>query len=176
MNHADHVNLLRDGMPTAMPGGVWADLGSGGGAFTLALAELIGLAGEIYSVDKDVGALRQQERALHAQFPQTTVHYQTADFTRPLKLSALDGIVMANSLHFQRNQADVVKTVRSYLRSGGRLLIVEYNIDRGNFAVPYPVLYTTWEMLAQRAGFEHTQLLMTRPSRFLKEIYSAVSW
>jgi hypothetical protein len=32
-----------------------------------------------------------------------------------------------------------------------------------------------WAELAQRCGFTHTQLLMTRPSRFLKEIYSAVS-
>jgi hypothetical protein len=29
--------------------------------------------------------------------------------------------------------------------------------------------------MAQRAGFGHTQLLATRPSRFLREIYSAVS-
>ncbi len=175
MNHTDHVNLLRGGIPTTS-GGVWADLGSGGGAFTLALAELRGPTGEIYSVDKDADALRQQEQAMRAQFPQISVHYQTADFTRPLKLPALDGIVMANSLHFQRNQADVVKGVRCYLHPGGRLIIVEYNIDRGNFAVPYPVAYTTWEMLAQDAGFAHTQLLATRPSRFLQEIYSAMSW
>jgi len=84
--------------------------------------------------------------------------------------------VMANSLHFQRNQAEVVKTVRRYLCPGGRLLLVEYNIDRGNFAVPHPVPYGVWEKLARDAGFEQTQLLATRPSRFLKEIYSAVSW
>jgi ubiquinone/menaquinone biosynthesis C-methylase UbiE len=49
MNHADHVALLRAGVPG--PGGVWADLGSGAGAFTLALADLIGPTGQIYSVD-----------------------------------------------------------------------------------------------------------------------------
>ncbi len=52
---------------------------------------------------------------------------------------------------------------------------MEYNIDQGNFAVPYPVPYGAWEKLAQAVGFAHTQLLMTRPSRFLHEIYSAVS-
>ena len=40
MTHEDHVSLLRGGVPG--PGGVWADLGSGAGAFTLALADLIG--------------------------------------------------------------------------------------------------------------------------------------
>jgi hypothetical protein len=36
---------LRDGVPE--PGGVWADLGSGEGAFTLALADLLGPGGRI---------------------------------------------------------------------------------------------------------------------------------
>ena len=82
MNHTDHVNLLRDGI--SVSGGTWADFGSGRGAFTLALAERLGPGGEIYSVDKDRGTLRTQERAMHSRFPRTTVHYLTADFTRPL--------------------------------------------------------------------------------------------
>lgn len=99
MNHADHVNMLREGVPA--PGEVWADFGSGSGAFTLALAELLGPDGEIHSVDQDRGALRTQERAMQSQFPQTTVHYLPADFTQPLrdKLPPLDGLVIANALH-----------------------------------------------------------------------------
>ena len=63
---------------------MWADLGSGWGAFTLALADLLGPDGEIYSADKDGGSLREQERAMASMFPQTNVHYMVADFTRPL--------------------------------------------------------------------------------------------
>ncbi len=55
-------------------------------------------------------------------------------------------------------------------------ILVEYNIEQGNSAVPYPVSYRQWEDLARRCGFNQTRLLKTRPSRFLKEIYSAVSW
>ncbi|MCB0100226.1 MAG: methyltransferase domain-containing protein, partial [Caldilineaceae bacterium] len=73
MNHTDHVNLLRNGIPAA--GGVWADFGSGCGAFTLALAELLGPNGEIFSVDQDGAALRAQEQAMRHQFPQAKVHY-----------------------------------------------------------------------------------------------------
>jgi ubiquinone/menaquinone biosynthesis C-methylase UbiE len=174
MNHEDHVNLLRKGIPG--PGGVWADLGSGGGAFTLALADLIGPAGEIYSVDKDGSALRQQEKAMQTHFATTTVHYMAADFTRKLALPALDGIVMANSLHFVRGKEPVLQLVRSYLRPGGRLLLVEYNADHGNMWVPYPLSYATWEALAQQSGFGSTRLLATVPSRFFREIYSAASW
>jgi ubiquinone/menaquinone biosynthesis C-methylase UbiE len=173
VNHPDHVNLLRDGVPAM--GGVWADLGSGSGAFTLALADLIGSDGIIYSVDQDSGALREQERAMRTRFPNVTVHYRNADFTHRLDLPALDGIVMANSLHFHRQKEPILQLVLSYLRPGGRLLLVEYNTDHGNTWVPYPLSYTTWEALAHKNGFTQTRLLSSRPSRFLGEIYSAAS-
>jgi ubiquinone/menaquinone biosynthesis C-methylase UbiE len=173
MIHEDHVNLLRGGVPG--PGGVWADLGSGTGAFTLALAELIGPTGHIYSVDTNGRALREQERAMRARFPATTVDYLAADYTRQLPLPPLDGVVMANALHFQRQKDAVVRSIHGYLRPGGRLLLVEYNTDRGNPWVPYPLSYRTWEELARRSGFTETRLLATRPSRFLGEIYAAVS-
>jgi ubiquinone/menaquinone biosynthesis C-methylase UbiE len=158
-----------------MPGGAWADLGAGAGAFTLALAELLGSDGRIHAIDRDERALLANAHAMNARFPAFDVHYQTTDFTRPLELPLLDGIVMANSLHFQREQDRLVPQVRRYLRPGGRVIIVEYNIERGNSAVPHPVPYSRWEKLAVAAGFEHTQLLARRPSRFLREIYSAVS-
>jgi SAM-dependent methyltransferase len=174
MKHADHVALLRDGVRAA--GGVWADFGSGAGAFTLALADLIGVGGEIYSVDKDRSALAAQERAMRSQFPDVTAHYLIADFTKPLDLPPLDGAVMANSLHFVREKDSVIQRIKSYLRPGGRLLMVEYNTDRGNMWVPYPFSYPTWEKMASRNGFASTRLLSQYPSRFLNEIYSAVSW
>ena len=173
MNHDDHVNLLRNGIPKA--GGVWADLGSGTGAFTLALTDLLGQTGQIYTIDKDRNALREQERALRARFLANAVQYITADFTHRLDLPPLDGVVMANSLHYVRDKPALLLLVRGYLQPGGRLILVEYNTDRGNMWVPYPLSYSTWESLAQQNGFASTQLLTTRPSRYLGEIYSAVS-
>jgi len=176
MNHADHVRLLEGGVQAS--GGVWADLGSGRGAFTLALAELIGPTGIIYSVDLDQRALGDQALAMQAQFPATLVHYVRADFTQPLELPPLDGVVMANALHFvpRHRQGAVVQAIRGYLRPGGRLVLVEYNLDEGNPWVPYPVSYPTWDQLSRSSGFGDTRLLAKRPSRFLREIYSAASW
>src|ERR1700730_12136693 len=98
MNHNEHDKPLRNGIPGQ--GVVWADFGSGAGAFTLALADLIGPAGHIYSVDKDRGALREQERAMRSRFSGTTVHYLTADFTQRLALPPLHRIVTAKSPHY----------------------------------------------------------------------------
>ena len=93
MDHADHVRLLTDGVTS---GGTWADLGAGTGAFTLALAELVGPTGEVVAIDRDRGALRDLERALRPGG--ATVRTMSADFTKPIELPLLDGIVMANSL------------------------------------------------------------------------------
>ncbi|MSQ35696.1 MAG: class I SAM-dependent methyltransferase [Dehalococcoidia bacterium] len=174
MDHADHVDLLHKGI--AAPGGVWADFGAGAGAFTMALAELVGPGAVIYAIDRDARVLRTQEVAVHSRFPGITFHHVVADFARPLALPVLDGIVIANALHFQRDQDEVVRLLCDYLRPGGRVLVVEYNIEHGNAAVPYPVPYSQWESLATNAGLTHTELLATRPSRFLREIYSGASW
>lgn len=174
MNHTDHVNLLRRGIHRT--GGVWADFGSGTGAFTLALAELIRPGGEIHSVDTDAGALRRQADAMQQRFPRIALRTYPHDYTRPLALPPLDGLVAANTLHFHRDQAAIVRLLKRYLKEGGRVLIVEYNITTGNLAVPHPLPLAAWQALAERCGFVHTELLATRPSRFLTEIYSAASW
>lgn len=173
MDHADHIALIRDGVLT--PGGVWADFGSGTGAFTLALAELIGPQATLYSIDQKASALRQQQTAVQSRFPTLPVHYLTADFSRPLNLPPLDGIVMANALHFERHKAPVLEQIYGCLRPYGRFILVEYNVDRGNLWVPHPLSFTTWQQLAQKHGFVETRLLATRPSSFLREIYAAVS-
>jgi len=173
MNHSDHVALIREGVAGA--GGEWADLGAGEGAFTLALADLLDPAARIHSVDLDRGALHRQRRAMSRQFPGSSVEYLAADFTGPLDLPPLDGVVMANSLHFVRAKEEVLARIAGLLRPGGRLVIVEYDADRGNAWVPYPLSFTSWAELAPRSGFGTPRLLRTVPSRFLGRMYSAVS-
>jgi ubiquinone/menaquinone biosynthesis C-methylase UbiE len=173
VNPADLIALLRDGVPGK--GGRWADLGAGEGAFTLALAEILGPGAHITAVDREAGSLRHLVKEVRRRYPATVLETLTADFTHPLALTALDGVVMANSLHFVRNKAPVLVSVREMLRPGGTLLIVEYGADRGNPWVPHPFSYPSWERLASQAGFEATRLLKTIPSRFLGTLYSAAS-
>lgn len=172
MEHKDHVYLLERGIPKR--GGVWAEFGSGTGAFTLALADLVGPGATIYSIDRNAAALQQQERAMRARFPEAEVRYLTADYTEPLDLPPLDGIVMANALHFQRNKEPALRRILGHLTPGGRLILVEYDADRGNPWVPYPISFRTWQLLAPQMGFVDVRLLATVPSRFLGRIYSAL--
>jgi SAM-dependent methyltransferase len=172
MDHRDHVGLLREGVLGGGQG--WADLGSGEGAFTLALADLLGPTGSIHTVDRDGRALEVQVRTLRDAFPGVRVTPLVADFTMPLELPPLDGIVMANSLHFERDKLAVLRLIGDYLRPGGRLVLVEYDTDQGNPWVPFPLSFRSWTTLAAEAGFSQTQRLASVPSRFLGSIYSAL--
>lgn len=176
MEHAEHVALLRRGIPAQ--GGVWADFGAGEGAFTLALADLIGPTGTIYVIDAEARALRANQKAMAQHFPAVTTHYLTADFTQPLTLPPLDGLVIANALHFVPHHAQpaTLALLKGYLQPTGRFLVVEYDTDQGNRWVPYPFSYAIWAEMALKAGFTHTEHLHRRGSRFLDAIYSAASW
>lgn len=174
MKHADLVALLRNGVPAA--GGRWADLGAGEGAFTLALADLLGPGAQITAVDRDGGALSGLADEMGRRFAATKLDVVVADFTRPLALSELDGVVMANSLHFVRDKRPVLEAVHTMMRPGGALIVVEYGADRGNPWVPHPISYPRWELLAAQSGFKNTRMLHSIPSRFLGSMYSAVSY
>ena len=158
------MELLRAGIPG--PGGTWADLGSGEGAFTAALVELLGPSAQVVAVDRDRAALGRVPP------PATTLQ---ADFTRPLELPPLDGVLMANSLHFVRRKEPVLALVHGYLKPSGRLLVVEYDVDRGNPWVPHPFSFETWKRLAVENGFGEPRLIGRHPSQWLKGLYSAVS-
>ncbi len=173
MNHNDHVNLLK---PAGLkPGGSWADLGAGSGAFTFALRELAGPTASIYAVDKDRASLKELEQTYHARFGDSqNLNLVSGDFSRILDLPVLDGILMANALHFFKDKEKILRHAHSFLKPNGALLIVEYNVDSGNPWVPYPLTFETFRTLALRTNFIEPRLLAKAPSRFLREFYSAV--
>ena len=179
MDHRDHVALLRPGVAAA-PGATWADLGAGTGAFTLALADLLGPGATIIAVDRDGAALRSAVDAVARSFPAVTVRPLVADLGRLAEdggLPALDGIVAANSLHFvtRDRQAPVIAGLAAALRPGSPFVVVEYDADRGNRWVPEPFSSRSWPALAMAAGLVRPRELARVPSRFLGAIYSAAA-
>jgi SAM-dependent methyltransferase len=174
VDHADHVGRIRAAVES---GGTWADVGAGEGAFTLALADLLGPGGRIVAIDRDPRALRSNEDAIRSRFPDVDYTALTADLTGPLDLPGLDGLVAANSLHYvpRERQVAVIRALAGHLRPGGRFVVVEYDSDRGNTWVPHPFSAASWERLAVAAGLADTRRIGRIPSRFLGAIYAAES-
>ena len=175
MDHADHVRLIREAVDDHH--GTWADFGSGQGAFTLALADVLGNDGSIVSVDRDARALEAQRTEMVRRFPDARVDYRVADFTSEIDLPQLDGIVMANSLHFVRDadKASVLRRLLAHLQPDGRFVLVEYDADAGNHWVPYPLSFATWRRQAACLGLTEPRQVGRVPSRFLGAIYAAVA-
>lgn len=149
MNHAEMVALIRDG--GVGPGETWADLGAGTGNFTRALGALLGPGGTVYAVDRDARALEAQ-RTHTPPSPSATVVLRQADVTRPLEFPPLDGLLLANLLHFVRDQQALLLRLGAHLKPGGRLLLVEYDQALPIPWVPFPVPPARFVALASDAG------------------------
>lgn len=153
MHHTEMVELLRPAVPAGA--GVWADFGAGAGNFTRALRALVGAAATLYAIDRD-------SRALHRQPPDVTTI--TADFTQTLDLPPLDGLLVANALHWNRDQTDVMRRLAAALRPGGAFVIVEYDVQQRRPHIPFPVPYPRFAALAAEAGLHEPQRAGTRTS------------
>ena len=97
MDHRDHVRLLSAAVEA---GGTWADIGAGSGAFTLALAELLGPRGRIFAVDRDAGGLRAMESAVRRAFPDVPVETMLSHDSAAGRLELVDDrvrVVWANA-------------------------------------------------------------------------------
>ncbi len=119
--------------------------------------------------------MASQTRLLSARFPSTSVRYLHADLLDELEIGPVDGIVMANALHFIRERERFLTRLTSWIRPGGRFILVEYDSDRGNPWVPHPLSWETWHTTAERTGFVDTKLIGLVPSRFLGSIYASLS-
>lgn len=159
--------------------GTWADIGAGDGTFTRALAELLGPDARIYAVDRDARAVAALERWAKKERPNVIpVH---ADFARPFELpglhdAQLDGILLANSLHFVPDQDVVLGRLAQWIRPGGHVVLVEY--DRcapPSRWVPYPIPPARFEELARSAGLTAPTITATRPSTFGGVLYAAAA-
>ena len=161
MEHDEMLALIHGGGVGA--GEVWADLGAGTGNFTRALAELLGPNGTVYAVDRDARALDAQRNSgvSHAA---ANVVLRQGDATRPLDLPPLDGLLLANLLHFIRDQEGLLGRLCAHLKPGGRLVIVEYDQSLPIPWVPFPVPFARFAELARAAGFTGTQQVGYRRS------------
>ncbi|MDX2249876.1 MAG: class I SAM-dependent methyltransferase [Bacteroidia bacterium] len=161
MTHQEALTLIEKAAPRR--GGIWADMGAGSGIFTLALGELVGPEGKVYAVDKspEIFQIKPPDAQRFAGiFP------VQADFTHPLEIADLDGILMANALHFVRDPSSLLRQLAQKIKPGGHLLLVEYDSETANPWVPYPVSRRRFRELAEAAGLTVPEEIGRMRSRY----------
>jgi len=154
----------------------WADLGCGSGLFTEALTRILPAGSTVDGVDTqpDLPHAGQFVPPLPAGSQLRPI---TADFEKDeLALRHLDGILMANSLHYVQDKPALIKKLRGYMRPDAPFLIVEYDTDTPVARwVPYPVSAISLTNLFTQAGYTHIRQLGRRPSVYGRaNIYAAL--
>jgi protein-L-isoaspartate O-methyltransferase len=103
-----------------------ADVGAGSGYFTERLARLVGPAGRVYANDLQRGMLdRLWQRMAKARINNVTLVQGAADDPR-LPANAFDLILMVDVYHELGAPQTMLGHLKRALRTGGRLVLVEY--------------------------------------------------
>lgn len=140
----------------------WADLGCGMGLFTQALAQLLPEGSVIHAVDTNKSALSKLPKLNHVQ-----IIPHALDFEREAwPFHSLDGVLMANSLHYVADKRRFLQQIQPYLQQTHLLLIVEYERSKPNPWVPYPITYAGLSSLLLEEGYREVNKLGERPSLF----------
>ena len=107
------------------PGARVADLGSGTGYFTFRLADATGEQGRVYAVDLDEQLVEYlAERAREEGYPQVEAVQAEPDDPK-LPDGAVDLVFTCNTYHHIGDRDDYFRRLKSSLRPGGRVAIVE---------------------------------------------------
>jgi ubiquinone/menaquinone biosynthesis C-methylase UbiE len=148
----------------------YADLGCGDGLFTKALAQLLMPQSAIYAVDKNQTALNNFIVDADIEIKKLNIDFINDE----LPFKNLSGILMANSLHYVEDKNAFLLKAKASLSPGGYFIIVEYDTDKANHWVPYPVSFSSLPILFEKINFHAVQKLQTHPSRYWRTMYSAL--
>ena len=112
------------------PGMSVADLGSGSGYFTRLFVEAVAETGKVYAIDVEPEALKYVEESLaHVNRP-FQVEFILARPDNPgLPIESVDMIFVCNTFHHLESRTTYFRDVRSALKPGGRIAIVDYYHD-----------------------------------------------
>jgi predicted methyltransferase len=116
-------------------GQTFADLGSGSGFYTLAASKIVGERGTVYSVDILESALDHvsaEARLKNAR----NIKTMACDLEQKKACSqildgSVDMVLLANITHQIKNRTNLFEEAYRMLKSGGKLLVIEWNDQPG---------------------------------------------
>ena len=135
-----------------------ADLGSGSGAYTLALSRVVGHTGAVYTVDIQRDLLTRTQNQAVAQGYEN-VHVVWGDLEKSdsvgIKDTSLDGALLANTLFQLEDKITAVKEAWRILKPGGTLAVIDWSDSHGGLGPQQSAVVTQPEavLLCNDNGF-----------------------
>lgn len=111
-----------------------ADLGAGGGMFTLQAARLVGEQGEVYAVDVVRNCLSDIEsKARMANLYNIKTVWSNIEIVGATKIpdESLDFVMLVNVLFQTKKPDQALKEGKRLLKSGGKMLVIDWSDSRG---------------------------------------------
>jgi len=171
MTLQEGIALIKTDKIDSFKAATWADLGCGSGLFTNALASLLADESTIYAADKNLSSFHKDSSLKSILIKPVELNFERT----PLPFNNLDGILMANSLHYVKNKKDFFEKIKTCLNANGCFLIVEYDMEIANHWVPYPISFLSLKKLFHDVGFSFVEKISERPSAFNRgNLYSAI--
>lgn len=171
MTLQEGIALIKTDKIDSFKAATWADLGCGSGLFTNALASLLEDESTIYAVDKNLSLFHKDSSLKNTLIKPVELNFEKTS----LHFDKLDGILMANSLHYVKNKNDFLEKTKTCLNLNGCFLIVEYDMETADHWVPYPISFLSLKKLFHDVGFSFVEKISERPSAFNRgNLYSAI--
>jgi ubiquinone/menaquinone biosynthesis C-methylase UbiE len=155
MSDEDAISLIKKAVSANEPE-VWADLGCGSGTFTKALNSLLPAGSHIIAVDRE----KQRLNLLNVDF--LRANFENDD----LKLSGLDGILVANAIHYVADKAALLRKLEPMFAGLPRFIMIEYDTDRANPWVPFPITFEQLQTLFGALGYHKIVKVSEIPSAY----------
>jgi predicted methyltransferase len=117
-------------------GAVVADIGAGGGWFTIRLARRVGPNGVVYAEDVQRQMLDAIGRRVQKEGLRNVRMVFGEDDDPKVEAGTLDAALMVDAYHEVRDRVGLLKNIRTALKPSGRLGIVDFRRDGGGPGPP----------------------------------------
>jgi ubiquinone/menaquinone biosynthesis C-methylase UbiE len=114
-----------------------ADVGAGGGWFTVRLARRVGPNGRVYAQDVQSQMLESIKRRSVRENLSNVTYVQGERRDPRLPGAAVDAVLMVDTYHEFENPVALLRGVRAALKPGGRVGIVNFKMDGGGPGPPF---------------------------------------